>query len=107
MPLKHDYIGAVVEPFAASLSPVKLAEGILNIIFDEKESNEFQPTLVLDCFVRNVVRDDNDEERRLKIETKKGTILAKKIVYCTNAYTSILIPSLADHIRTLRGQCVL
>lgn len=39
------------------------------------------------------------------ISTRRGTLLAKKVVFATNAYTSSLLPSYSQKIVPVRGIC--
>jgi hypothetical protein len=90
----------------ASLSPVKLVNGILTLILNDKTKPK--PIICYESMVNSVVPTTNDsEETSFLITTTRGSILCEKVVYATNAYTSILLPSLENIIKPLRGQCIL
>ncbi|KAF4822791.1 Gamma-glutamylputrescine oxidoreductase [Colletotrichum tropicale] len=45
----------------------------------------------------------NDREHPYSITTSRGTIRARKVIHCTNAYASHLLPKLAGRIYPFRG----
>ena len=54
--------------------------------------------------VKNV-SSDKDEQGYWTVHTDRGPTMTRKIVYCTNAYTSALLPRYQDKIIPVRGTC--
>ena len=46
-----------------------------------------------------------DESGYYRVETPRGTIAAKKVIYATNAYTSALVPEFESKIVPVKGIC--
>lgn len=51
------------------------------------------------------VSDRQDENGLWHLETERGPIKARKIVFCTNAYTAALLPRYRNKIVPVRGVC--
>ncbi len=51
------------------------------------------------------VSSSRDSQGRWTVETPRGSFTAGKIVYCTNAYTSALLPRYKNRIIPVRGIC--
>jgi len=91
-------IGGIYVPIEATFNPYKVVNGMREFI--ERKG----PRVLTDCQVTNVVRTDDDS---FSVSIRhKGTIKAKKIVYCTNAYTPELVPELSRTMIGFRGQMV-
>lgn len=53
----------------------------------------------------NHVSDSRDESGRYTVETPRGVVRAKWVVFATNAYTAALLPEYKDKIVPVRGIC--
>jgi glycine/D-amino acid oxidase-like deaminating enzyme len=51
------------------------------------------------------VSEQSDDSGYWNVETQRGPIKACKIVFCTNAYTSALLPRYSNKIIPVRGVC--
>lgn len=93
--------GAVFEPHVASLHPIKLLDGLWKAIAELAGS---RIRLHCNTTVRHVA--PLDANGLLRVETSRGTIRARKVIYATNAYTRILVPHLFTSVMPYRGQIV-
>jgi len=91
-------IGGIFVPNEAIFNPYKVVNGMREYI----ERNG--PRVLTGCQVIHVVRTQS-EGFSVAIR-HKGTIRAKKIVYCTNAYTPELVPELSQTMIGFRGQMI-
>jgi glycine/D-amino acid oxidase-like deaminating enzyme len=91
-------VGAIFVPTESTFNPYKVVNGMREMI--ERKG----PRVLTNCQVTEVVR-NQDDSFAVSIR-HKGTIKAKKIVYCTNAYTSGLLPELAEIMTCFRGQMI-
>jgi glycine/D-amino acid oxidase-like deaminating enzyme len=94
---KTGFAGGMYIPTEATFNPYKIVNGLREWI--ERKSSR----ILTDCQVTRV--EDDGKGFAVSI-LHKGTIKAKKIVYCTNAYIPELIPELKDDITPFRGQIV-
>jgi glycine/D-amino acid oxidase-like deaminating enzyme len=88
--------GAVVSDVAARLWPYKLVVGIWERLLATPKLNLQTHTPVLS------IAPSGDDT--WSIRTERGVVEAKKVVLATNAYTSHLLPQMADLIVPCRGQ---
>jgi glycine/D-amino acid oxidase-like deaminating enzyme len=88
--------GAVVSDVAARLWPYKLVVGIWERLLATSKLNLQTHTPVL-----SITSSGKDT---WNIHTDRGVVEAKKVVLATNAYTSHLLPQMADLIVPCRGQ---
>lgn len=51
------------------------------------------------------ISEDRDEFGRWTVETPRGSVKAKTVVFATNAYTAALVPQYKDKIVPIRGIC--
>jgi glycine/D-amino acid oxidase-like deaminating enzyme len=94
---KTDFVGGMFVPTEATFNPYKVVNGLREMI--EKKGSR----VLTDCQVVSVARDD----KGLAVSIRhKGTIRAKKIVYCMNAYTPELLPELSSIMTPYRGQMI-
>lgn len=82
---------------AAHLYPLKMAQQLLRKMIDKHGLNVQAHTPVESV----VSRDDG----RWSIQTARGTITARKVVYATNGYTASVLPEYAGRIVPVRGVC--
>lgn len=100
--LSLENFGATYEPNVASLHPIKLLDGLWRAA-TAAAADRVQ--LYCNVFVNDVAPRD-PATGLLRITTSRGTVLAKKIVYCTNAYTQLLLPQLEEIVVPRRGQVI-
>lgn len=81
---------------AGSLWPYKLVLGLLQICISRYGVN---------LQTNTPVRAVKQVGETWKAETDRGSIIAAKIVFATNAFTSTLLPEFKDKIAPFRGQC--
>ncbi|KIJ54418.1 hypothetical protein M422DRAFT_105725, partial [Sphaerobolus stellatus SS14] len=81
---------------AASLSPYKLAVGLLQLCIERYGLNLQTGTPV--CSVESL-------GKSWVIKTDRGEIHSNKVIYATNAFTSTLLPEFEGKITSFRGQC--
>ncbi|GJJ07011.1 hypothetical protein Clacol_001209 [Clathrus columnatus] len=93
---------AVVRAPAGSLCGFKLATGLLNICL-EKHNLNLQTTTI----VKAVCRQETfpADSNLWVVKTDRGDIIAKKVVFATNAFTATLLPEFKDKITISREQC--
>jgi glycine/D-amino acid oxidase-like deaminating enzyme len=87
--------GAVVTENAARLWPYKLVTSIWERLLADSKLNLQTHTPVLSL---------TPSGHQWNIHTERGIVEAKKVVLATNAYTSHLLPQMADLIVPCRGQ---
>jgi glycine/D-amino acid oxidase-like deaminating enzyme len=92
--------GAVVTSIAARLWPYKLVSHLLT---DLLMSSDLRGTFNLQTLTP-VTKLEPASDGRWTVNTARGSILAKRVILATNAYTSHLLPSFADLIVPCRGQ---
>jgi len=88
--------GAVISDVAARLWPYKLVTAIWEQLLQDERLNLQTRTPVL-----SITASDHGT---WVLQTSRGAIDAGKVVMATNAYTSYLVPSMADLIVPCRGQ---
>lgn len=93
--------GAVYEPHVASLHPIKLLDGLWRAI---RELAGSRIQLHCNTTVHRVLPLGDDG--LLRVETSRGTVRARKVIYATNAYTRLLVPHLFTSVMPYRGQIV-
>ncbi|KIJ24528.1 hypothetical protein M422DRAFT_274673 [Sphaerobolus stellatus SS14] len=81
---------------AGSLWPYKLVTGLLQICISRHGLN-LQTT--------TTVKAVKAEGNMWKVETDRGNIIATKVVYASNAFTSTLLPEFEGKLTPFRGQC--
>jgi glycine/D-amino acid oxidase-like deaminating enzyme len=92
-----DFVGGMFVPVEATFNPYKVVNGLRELV--ERKGSR----VLTDCQVTNVERDD----KGLAVSIRhKGTIRAKKIVYCMNAYVPELLPELESVMTPFRGQMI-
>lgn len=95
-------LGAVVTSVAARMWPYKFVSHVLTSLLT---SNDLNGSFNLQTLTpAEAVTASNSETGSWCIKTPRGTIQAKKVILCTNAYTSHLLPDFADLIVPCRGQ---
>lgn len=92
--------GAIVQKHAASGWPYKLVAYVLERLLEEFPSASFN--LQTNTPVLKLEKADGDAGWVLT--TPRGRITAKKVLLCTNGYTSRLLPAFSDLIVPTRGQ---
>ena len=83
---------------AASLWPKKMIQQLLGRLIETGLQVQSHTPVTK-------VSSSQDSQGRWTVETARGTIKAGKVVYCTNAYTSALLPRYKDKIVPVRGIC--
>lgn len=92
------FVGGLFVPTEATFNPYKVVNGMREFI--ERKG----PRVLTDCQVTNVTR---SQDGSLSVSIRhKGIIRAKKVIYCTNAYTPELLPELSNVMSSFRGQMV-
>jgi glycine/D-amino acid oxidase-like deaminating enzyme len=87
--------GLVVHTYSGSIQPYKMVTGLLSNLF-KKYGNRIK------LFTHTPV----EKVENNTIYTNRGTIIAGKIVYATNGYTSLLLPQMKGVITPIRGQVI-
>lgn len=91
------FAGGMFVPVESTFNPYKVVNGLRELI--EKKGAR----VLTGCQVTNIEEDD----KGLAVSIRhKGTIRAKQIVYCTNAYTPEIVPELAEIMTPYRGQMI-
>jgi glycine/D-amino acid oxidase-like deaminating enzyme len=91
------FVGGMFVPTEATFNPYKVVNGLRELV----EKNGAR--VLTNCQVTKVMSDD----KGLAVSIRhKGTIRAKKVVYCLNAYAPELLPELKDAMTPYRGQMV-
>ncbi|KEQ78034.1 FAD dependent oxidoreductase, partial [Aureobasidium namibiae CBS 147.97] len=88
--------GAVISDVAARLWPYKLVTAIWERLLQDERLNLQTHTPVLSI--------SPSDHGTWTLQTSRGAIDAGKVILATNAYTSYLVPSMADLIVPCRGQ---
>lgn len=92
------FAGGMYLPTESSFNPYKVVNGVRELV-EQKGNRVLTNTQV------EKVEENDDGSFSVSIR-HKGTIKTKKIVYCTNAYTSELVPELKDILIPFRGQMI-
>jgi glycine/D-amino acid oxidase-like deaminating enzyme len=92
-----DFVGGMFVPTEATFNPYKIVNGLRELV-ENKGSR-----VLTDCQVTSVTPDAKGFSVSIR---HKGTIRAKKVVYAVNAYTSELLPDLAESMIPFRGQMI-
>jgi glycine/D-amino acid oxidase-like deaminating enzyme len=94
---KTGFVGGIYIPTEATFNPYKIVNGLRELI--EKKGSR----VLTNCQVTEVTSDD----KGLAVSIRhKGTIRAKKVVYCNNSYAPELLPELTKVITPFRGQMI-
>lgn len=93
--------GALVTSLAARMWPYKF---VARILTDLLTSTDLNGSFNLQTLTPATSLVPSENSNGWTITTPRGSILAKKVVLATNAYTSHLLPSFADLIVPCRGQ---
>ncbi|KAF4953608.1 hypothetical protein FGADI_5944 [Fusarium gaditjirri] len=93
-------VGAVAQTGVAALWPYRLLTAIL-VSLGKEFPGRF--TLETNTPVLSVQLQDNEMEHPYTVCTPRGPIRAKRIVHCTNGYSSHLVPGLVGNLYPLRG----
>lgn len=92
------FIGGIYLPCEAVVNPYKIVNSVRDVI--ETGGARVLTNSCVDNISRNT-----DDSFNVSIR-HKGVIVTKKIVYCTGAYTSGLLPELEEKLIPFRGQMV-
>lgn len=92
------FVGGIFIPNEAVFNPYKIVNGLRETI--DKRGRR----ILTDCRVENVER-NTDGSFAVSI-LHKGTIRAKRVVYCLNTYTPELLPEFKNIMTSYRGQMV-
>lgn len=94
---QSNFEGGMFVPTEATFNPYKVVNGLRELI--ERKGSR----VLTDCQVIGVTEDD----KGLAVSIRhKGIIRARKVVYCTNAYTPELLPELMEAMIPFRGQMI-
>jgi len=89
------FVGGMFVPVESTFNPYKVVNGLRELI--ERKGSR----VLTDCQVSSITNTD----KGLAVSIRhKGIIRAKKVVYCTNAYTPELVPELSETMSPYRGQ---
>lgn len=91
------FVGGMFVPNEVTFNPYKVVNGLREMI--ERKGQR----VLTGCQVTDVTKRDNGFDVSIR---HKGIIRAKRLVYCTGAYTAELLPELADKMVSYRGQMV-
>jgi len=90
------FFGGMFVPHECAFNPYKVVNGVADLISRRGHR------ILSNCQVESVVPTNGDS---LAVSIRhKGTIRAKRVVYCTNAYTHSLLPDTQDCLQPFRGQ---
>jgi glycine/D-amino acid oxidase-like deaminating enzyme len=92
------FVGGAYIPIEATLNPYKLVNNIRRSI------ESVGPRIYTNATIESVTP-QSDGSLSVSIR-HKGVIRAKKVVYCTNAYTPELLPEFKDFMVPFRGQMI-
>lgn len=92
-------VGGIVHKAAAAVWPYRLVTEIFHHLLSKYPD---RLSIETNTPVTSVVDSAGSEYPYLVI-TPRGTVKAKRVVYCTNAYTAHLLPPLRGKIHTFRG----
>lgn len=91
------FLGGMFVPTEAMFNPYKIVNGLRELV--EKRGSR----VITGCQVTSVQKTESGFAVSIR---HRGTIKAKKVVYCTNAYTPELIPELSSVMKSFRGQMI-
>ncbi|KAK7424322.1 hypothetical protein QQX98_000590 [Neonectria punicea] len=97
----RDAAGAVLQQGVAALWPYRLLTAVLASL-----TRDFPDRFTLECNTPVVSITDTTQSSNgypYTVHTPRGTIRAKKIIHCTNGYSSHLIPNLVGKLYPLKG----
>lgn len=97
-------VGAIITDIAARMWPYKFVAGILEDMLTATSLPGGTFNLQTLTPVTGLARISRGSVSGWLVQTNRGSIQANKVVLATNAYTSHLIPTLADLIVPVRGQ---
>jgi len=92
------FVGGMFVPTEALFNPYKIINGLRELVECKG------PRILTNCCVSKVQR-NTDDSFSVSIR-HKGIIKTKSVVYCTNVYTSELVPELAPNIIGHRNQII-
>lgn len=96
----QNVVGAAVS-HGAAVWPYRLWIGIWELLYKEHRDRLAIETFTPALSVKAIHAPD--EKPRYVIETPRGEIEASKVVYCTNGFSSYLLPTLRGKLFPLRG----
>jgi glycine/D-amino acid oxidase-like deaminating enzyme len=96
----QNVVGAAIGPGAA-VWPYRLWAGLWNLLYEKHRARLAIETFTPALSVTTV--QEREGKCRYVVKTPRGEIAASKVVYCVNAYTSHLLPSLRGKLFPLRG----
>lgn len=83
---------------AASIHPARLTHWLLDTVINRGVS------LFTHCPVSKVERSPAVDEKEWQVRTPRGTVTTPTVIHCTNAYASLLLPSLNSYLAPNRAQ---
>lgn len=92
-----NFLGGIYIPTESVFNPYKIVNGLYELI------SQKGIRVLTGCQVTRVIKSEDGFSVSIR---HKGIIKAKKIVYCTDAYTSELLPNLNNTILSFRGQMI-
>lgn len=92
-----EYKAAQYQECAAQFWPFKIVLSLVQVLIQQNT------LLYTDTEVQSVQRQENE---LLLVKTSRGNVIAKHLVYATNAYTCELLPELKPYLQPVRGQCI-
>lgn len=99
--------GAIVQRRAASLWPYKLVSWLVGDLlsrFSQYSEFNLQTNTPVTTISQSLPEEGGGDERRWKVHTPQGNIVARQVLLATNGYTSALLPDMADLLVPVRGQ---
>jgi gamma-glutamylputrescine oxidase len=97
----QSFLGGIFKPFGGNLWAAKLVFGLAEAAVSSGLVNIQTHTAVT-----HVDRDSSCEEF-IELETSRGSVRARRVVYATNAWTRQLLPNLWDVIVPVRNQVMI
>lgn len=96
------YLGGLVKSTAGNLWAAKLVHSLV----DKAESAgvKIHPYTSVESVLQGVQSESHGGETLITVKTSRGELKTKKVVYCTNAWTRDLLPSLKEIIIPVRNQ---
>lgn len=95
----NESAGACEQP-AGAVWPYRIITGLFAKLLKENSSRFSIDT---NTPVTSVTYDTEKSSHRHKLQTPRGVVYADQVVYCTNAYTSHLLPQLRGKVFPFRG----
>jgi glycine/D-amino acid oxidase-like deaminating enzyme len=94
----NNFMGGMYMPLQATFNPQRLMSAICNSL--ESKQNK----IYINASVENIEKHVDDSI--ILFIKNSGVVKAKKVVYCTNAYSSQLLPEMKKYMTPIRGTTI-